>query len=102
MILRKIAHCNVVSPRDRAAVNRELLLLVANESGSIAHERFQKCCLARSVAAHQRYFFSARHARAEWRKHFRAVVGLHHALNFEWMFSGVLIHLKTDERPGNV
>ena len=74
MILREIADERVVPPRDRAAINRELLLGIVNVARRVADQRFQQRGLPRPVAAGERDFFAARYGRGKRMNHFHAVV----------------------------
>ena len=97
VVLREVADGDVVAPADRAAIDGELLFFIADEAWRIPNQRFQERGFSGTVAAHQRDFFAAVDIGAEGLEDFHAVVFLHHALDFERMLAGVLVHLKANE-----
>src|SRR5690348_14788073 len=102
MILREISRRRVVSPDHRAAIYGKSLVYILDESGGVANQRLQQRSFARPIASHQRNFLAALHTSAKRLKHPDAIVRFHDALDFQRMPPGMLVQLKSDERPRDI
>src|SRR5690348_11146433 len=58
VILRKVAHRDLVSPRHRAGIDRERLLRRIDRSRCVPHQRPQQRGLARAVAANESHLLA--------------------------------------------